>query len=343
VEHAPVARAAVAAREPAATAAAPHLRLGFGTAPLGNLFSTVSDAQAAAALEAALTARIELFDTAPFYGYGLSERRLGAALARAPAARVAISTKVGRRIIEVPGHTPTEGYLVNGFQAEFDYSRAGVLRSFEGSLSRLGRERVDLLLLHDVGRQTHGERHAQLLRQALDEALPAMQALKAQGACRAIGIGVNETEVCLELMPRFPLDCILLAGRYTLLEQTSLASVMAEALRRDVGILIGGAFNSGLLADPRAAGSTYNYAAVDPATLVRAQRLYALCGQHRVDVGAAALQFVLAHPAVIGVVAGMRSAGEVRCALERLRTPIPPSLWDALRAAGLLAPQAPTP
>lgn len=343
VEHARLARAAVTAPRPAAPAAGIRPRLGFGTAPLGNLFSTVSDAQAAAALEAALAAGVELFDTAPFYGYGLSERRLGAALAHAAPDSVAICTKVGRRIIEAPGHTPSEGYRVRDFRAEFDYSRDGVLRSLEGSLARLRRERVDVLLLHDVGRMTHGEQHAAMLRQALDEALPAMQALKAQGACRAIGIGVNETAVCLELMPRFPLDCILLAGRYTLLEQSSLSTVMAEALRRDVGILIGGAFNSGLLADPRAPGSTYNYAAVDASTLVRAQRLYALCGRHRVDVGAAALQFVLAHPAVIGVVAGMRSAEEVRCALERLRAPIAPALWEALREAGLLAREAPTP
>jgi D-threo-aldose 1-dehydrogenase len=343
IEHAALARVALAPVQPLARGAAARARLGFGSAPLGNLFTPVEDAAAEAAIHAALDAGIELFDTAPFYGYGLSERRLGAALARRPPGSVAISTKVGRRLIEAPGHEPSEGYRVSGYRAQFDYSRAAVLESFEGSLTRLRRDRVDLLLLHDIGRATHGDRHAQMLRQALDEALPAMQRLKEMHACRAIGIGVNENAVCLEIMQSFDLDCILLAGRYTLLEQSSLEDVVPEALRRGVGILIGGAFNSGLLAEPHAPGRTYNYEAVDSETLARAQRLYAICAQHAVDVGAAALQFVLAHPAVIGVAVGMRSVAEVRSTLARMDAAIPAQLWQALREAGILRPDAPTP
>jgi len=349
LEHAALARAALRPLQAPHTGQ-PHTRgagapaaLGFGTAPLGNLFERVEDQAADAAIATALDAGIRFFDTAPFYGYGLAERRLGAALARVPAASVAISTKVGRRIVDAPGFRPSEGYLVDGHRAVFDYSRAAVLESFEESLLRLRRDRVDVLLLHDVGRATHGERHSAMLRQALEEALPAMQRLKEMHACRAIGIGVNEAAVCLEIMQAFDLDLILLAGRYTLLEQSSLEDVMAEALRRGVGILIGGAFNSGLLADARTPGRTYNYETVEPPILARAQRIYAICADHGVDVGAAALQFVRAHPAVIGVVVGMRSSEEVRCTLERLEVAIPGELWNALRAAGLLSAEAPTP
>jgi D-threo-aldose 1-dehydrogenase len=317
--------------------------LGMGTAPLGNLFARVSDEAAEGAVAAALSAGIRYFDTAPLYGYGLSERRLGAALSHLPQESIRISTKVGRLIEADAGRTPTEGYLVNGYRAVFDYSRDAVLRSFDESLKRLRRSGVDVLLLHDIGAETHGARHTAIFRQVLDEALPAMQRLKETGACRAIGIGVNESAVCLEMMQRCHLDCILFAGRYTLLEQASLHGVMAQAQRDGTAIIIGGPFNSGLLADQRAPGATYNYVAADAATLARAQRIYDICARHGVDVGAAALQFVLAHPAVASVVVGMRTASEVDSAVARLRAPIEPALWESLRNAGLLLADAPTP
>jgi D-threo-aldose 1-dehydrogenase len=232
---------------------------------------------------------------------------------------------------------PGDGFAVVGAKAVFDYSYDGVMRSFDSSLQRLGVDYIDVLLLHDIGRLTHGEQHLQRLRQALDEALPAMAELKASGACRAIGIGVNEEAICLELMPLFPLDCIMLAGRYTLLEQDGSSGVMDEALRRSVAILAAGPYNSGLLGDARTPGATYNYTSVDPATLVRAQRIYDVCAAERVDVGAAALQFPLAHPAVATVVAGLRSIEEVRSAVARLSAKLPASLWAHLREAGLLA------
>jgi D-threo-aldose 1-dehydrogenase len=225
----------------------------------------------------------------------------------------------------------------------FDYSRDGILRSFESSLKRLRRDRVEVLLLHDVGRDTHGDLHEARLQEALEAALPTMAALKSEGACQAIGIGVNEQAVCLEIMPRFELDYILLAGRYTLLEQESALGVMSEAQRRGVKIIVGGAFNSGLLADPHAPGATYNYRPVDAEMLERARRIYAICAAEQVDVGAAALQFVLAHPAVASVVVGMRSAAEVVSAVERARAKLPGSLWQSLRNAGLLLPEVPTP
>ena len=318
--------------------------LGFGAAAIGNLYTAVTDDTAGAAVEEAYRLGIRLFDTAPYYGYGLSEQRLGYALASLHADDALISTKVGRLIVPgAQGESPDEGFAVSGRRASFDYSRGGVIRSFESSLRRLRRGSVDILLLHDVGRETHGERHEEMLKLALDEALPAMAQLKASGACRAIGIGVNEQQACLEVMARFDLDCILLAGRYTLLEQQGAAQVLAEATRRGVGILVGGPFNSGLLAGPQAPGATYNYRPADAKVLQRARDLYAVCAGEGVDVGAAALQFPLAHPAIVSVIAGMRSPAEVASAVARSRARIPASLWCKLREAELLTVGAPTP
>lgn len=323
--------------------------LGFGAAALGNLYTAVDDAVAHEAVEEALRRGIRYFDTAPYYGYGLSERRLGDALASTPA-DILISTKVGRLIVPTAAGAaaPDDGFAVSGCRAVFDYSRDGVLRSFESSLKRLRRGWVDILLLHDVGRETHGVQHEAMLHQALEEALPAMQYLKSSGACRAIGIGVNEAAACLEILPRFDLDCILLAGRYTLLEphaeaDSPVGAVLSEAQRRGVGILVGGPFNSGLLAGAREPGSTYNYRPAEAGMLERARRIYALCAEAHVEVGAAALQFPLAHPAVASVIAGMRSPEEVSSALARLSAALPRSLWERLRHAGLLAPGTPTP
>lgn len=316
--------------------------LGFGAAPIGNLYVEVGDDEAHAALEAAWRGGIRYFDTAPFYGHGLSERRLGAAFCAWPRAAFAVSTKVGR-VIEADAARSAkvnDGFAVSGSRAVFDYSRDGVRRSFEASLERLRLDRIDILLLHDVGRQTHGARHAEMLAQALDEALPEMARLRDEGLAGAIGIGVNEQEVCLEILPRFDLDCILLAGRYTLLEQQASREVMAEAQRRGVRIIAAGPYNSGLLGDARGPGAMYNYAPVDAQALERARAIYAVCTEAGVDTGAAALQFPLAHPAVATVVAGLRSVAEVESAARRRDAAIAPALWWRLQGAGLLTPDA---
>jgi D-threo-aldose 1-dehydrogenase len=316
--------------------------LGFGAAPLGNLYTRVAEDEVRAALAVAWRNGIRYFDTAPFYGHGLSERRLGEAFAAWPRGEFAVSTKVGR-LIEADAHSDAEannGFAVSGTRAVFDYSRDGVRRSFEASLERLGLDRVDILLLHDVGRVTHGAAHPAVLHQALEEALPEMARLREEGLVGAIGLGVNEQEVCLEILPRFPLDCIMLAGRYTLLEQQDSRELMDEAQRRGVKILVAGPYNSGLLSDARGPGTTYNYAPVDAATLARAREIYALCAEQGVDVGAAALQFPLAHPAVATVVAGMRTAAEVESAAIRRGAEIPPTFWRRLQAAGILPADA---
>jgi D-threo-aldose 1-dehydrogenase len=293
---------------------------------------------AQAAVHQALQGGIRYFDTAPFYGYGLSEKRLGRALGGRPRDSFVVSTKVGRCIepdVEAK-ESSNDGFAVAYGRAVFDYSRAGVQRSFEGSIQRLGIEHVDLLLLHDIGRRTHGDLHAEVMRQALDEALPVMAELRRSGAVAAIGVGVNEQAVCLELLPRSDLDCIMLAGRYTLFEQRESEELLAQAHARSVKVIVAGPYNSGLLADSRGPGGTYDYRPANASTLERARKIYEQCSLEGVDVGAAALQFPLAHPAVASVVAGQRSAEEVASAIERLNARIPASLWARLKDVGLI-------
>jgi D-threo-aldose 1-dehydrogenase len=312
-------------------------RLAFGGAPSGNLYASVDDEAAALTISRAWLRNIRHFDTAPYYGYGLSESRLGAALSGVPRKSFSLSTKVGRLIeTDAQQTSHADGFIVDGSRARFDYSRDGVMRSVEASLKRLRTDHIDILLLHDIGALTHGLHHATLLRQALDEALPAMEALRAQGVCGAIGLGVNEEDVCLEVMPRFSLDVIMLAGRYTLFEQAHSKLVMTQAMARGVAILAAGPYNAGLLGSPDGPGSFYDYAPADQAILERARRFYDILGRTHTDVGAAALQFPLAHPAVASVVCGLRSVAEVDTASERMQTPVPAEAWRALRDAGLL-------
>lgn len=320
-------------------------RLSFGGAPIGNLYAGVAEGDAIGAVQHAWRLGIRHFDTAPYYGYGLGETRLGAALAGLPRTDYSLSTKVGRLLQDADDgqSAPHDGFAVSGRQAVFDYSRDGILRSVESSLQRLGTDHVEILLLHDIGALTHGARHPAILRQTLDEALPAMAELRSQGVCGAIGLGVNEQEVCLEVMPAFALDVVMLAGRYTLFEQRDSTQLMTEALRRNVAVMVAGPYNSGLLGADDAPGATYNYAPADTATRARAQRFYDICGRRGIAVGAAALQFPLAHPAVATVVCGLRSPAEVDSAVQRINTPLHPALWDELRQAGLLDACASTP
>ena len=320
-------------------------RLSFGGAPIGNLYAGVTESDAIETVQHALQSGVRHFDTAPYYRYGLSETRLCAALAGVPRSDYSLSTKVGRLLLDADASQPApdDGFAVSGRQAVFDYSRDGVMRSLESSLRRLRTDHVEILLLHDIGALTHGVRHSAVLRQALDEALPAMAELRSQGVCKAIGLGVNEQDVCLQVMPEFALDVIMLAGRYTLFEQRHSAPLMAEAVQRNVAVMAAGPYNSGLLGADDAPGATYNYAPADAATRARAQRYYDLCSRLGTTVGAAALQFPLAHPAVATVVCGLRSPGEVDSAVRRMQAPLPPALWEELRQSGLLDAGASTP
>jgi len=332
------------AGQPATPHDAPLSPLAFGGAPVGNLYSEVDEAEALLAIRHAWEGGIRHFDTAPYYGFGLSESRIGNVLSGMPRTSFTISTKVGRLIEDAAGHRgQDDGFAVDGRAARFDYTRAGIRRSLETSLRRLHLDRVDLLFLHDIGALTHGDRHPQVLAQALDEALPEMARMREEGLVGAIGLGVNEEAVCLEVMPRFPLDAIMLAGRYTLFEQDASKAVMERAAATGVAVLVAGPYNSGLLGSDAGPGSTYNYAPASAAILARAQRFYDVCRRTGADVGAAALQFPLAHPAVSAVVCGLRSTSEVDAALRRQSASVPPGTWAALRDEGLIDPTVPTP
>jgi D-threo-aldose 1-dehydrogenase len=322
--------------------------LGLGTAPLGNLYRTISDAAARETLDTAIELGIGYFDTAPYYGFGLSERRVGEALRGQ--ADVVISAKAGRLLKPAP-HVDTagerHGFLSPmPFEPEFDYSHDGILRSHEQSLQRLGLARIDILLIHDIGRQTHGAAHADKLAQLIhDGGLKALRRLRDEGAVSAIGIGVNEVEICLNLMDRADLDVLLLAGRYTLLEQGAIDELLPRSIKEGVSVVIGGPFNSGILATGVSAPGTprYNYSPAPAAIRERASRLEAVCASHGVPLVAAALQFPLAHPAVSSVIPGFASAAEVRAGVSHFQTPIPAELWADLQSEGLIDPRAPVP
>ena len=322
--------------------------LGFGGAGIGNLYRELSDADAAAAVHESFASGARYFDTAPYYGFGLSELRLGAAL-RGEGSPAVISTKVGRTLQATgpqDARVGREGYFSpRPFAPVFDYGYDAVMRSHAESLERLGVPRVDILLCHDIGRLTHGGRHDQRVREFVDGGYRAMRELKAEGAVRAIGLGVNESEVCVELLQSCEFDCILLAGRYTLLEQPALEALLPLCLRRNVSIICGGPFNSGILAagSRAAASSHYNYAPPPPAVLERVRALESACDEFAVPLPAAALQFPLAHSAVATVVAGCVNGDEARAIARMFAHPIPAGFWRALRSRRLVDERAPLP
>lgn len=305
-------------------------RLGMGTAALGNLYRAIDDAQAEAAVAAALAGGIRWFDTAPHYGFGLAEERLGRALGTR--GDVIVSTKVGRLLAPVADPARARHGFVDArpYEPVFDYSADAVWRSLEESRARLRRDRIDILLAHDIGALTHGDRHESRLRQFLDDGWPAMRRLRDEGQVDAIGIGVNEVAICLDLLERIDLDVILLAGRYTLLDRSAAERLLPACASRGVRVLIGGPYNSGILAQPIAEDAPFDYAPAPAAILARARALQATCDRFGVAMPAAALQFPLRHPAVAAVLPGMASAAEVADTLARLATPVDAALWRAL-------------
>jgi D-threo-aldose 1-dehydrogenase len=322
--------------------------LGLGGAGLGNLYRPIEDDTAILTIRWALNEGIDYLDTAPHYGFGLSEKRIGEALSRLDRRSVTLSTKVGRVLSatkNVDASRARHGFYVSEpFEPTFDYSYDGVMRSFDSSLKRLRTETVDILLCHDIGELTHGADHVQRMSEFLNGGYLAMQALRTEGRVRALGIGVNEWEVCSALLPECEMDCVLLAGRYTLLEQSALTEVFELCAQRHVSLIIGGPFNSGILASrSNARDAHYNYETPPPQVVERVQRLERVCSAFGVPVGAAALQFPLAHPRVASVVAGCSSVEEVRQAKEWLAWPIPAELWYSLKDSDLLHPNAPVP
>jgi D-threo-aldose 1-dehydrogenase len=278
----------------------------------------------------------------------LSELRIGRELSGAAPAPV-LSTKVGRRLVPTGPQDPSvgrEGYFSpRPFAPVFDYSYDSIMRSHAESLERLGVPRVDVLLCHDIGRLTHGSSHAARVAEFLEGGYLAMRELRDAGTVRAIGLGVNESEICVELLESCDLDCILLAGRYTLLEQPALEKLLPLCEQRKVSIICGGPFNSGILAAGSRAGSQahYDYSAPPPAVLERVKQLEELCAEFSVPLQAAALQFPLGHPRVASVVAGCASGAEARNCAAMFAHPIPAAFWNALRERGMVDPRAPLP
>ena len=315
-------------------------RLGFGSAPIGNLLREVSEADAQGGLNAAIDAGVRYFDTAPYYGYGLSENRVGRALADKNRDEFVVSTKVGR-LIRAGRRTGKEVFDGDKpfYRANldrccvFDYSYDGVLRSHADSLARLGLDRIDILHIHDP--DDHFD-------EAVNGAFKALDRLRSEGTIQAVSAGMNQWEMLSRFMDHGDFDCFLLAGRYSLLDQTALPEFLPKCLERGVSVILGGVFNSGLLADPQP-GITFNYVAAPQELIDQALRIGKVCERHGVPLKAAALQFPFAHPAVACVLTGVRSAAEFQENERLFRQTIPNDMWRELKAAGLLAEAVPVP
>lgn len=324
--------------------------LGLGGAPLGNLFAPVSDDAADALLQAAVGAGCRSFDTAPHYGNGLSEHRLGRALRAVPRDGIVVSTKVGR-LLHPRADAPRSqnGYeQVLPFVQSWDFSASGVRRSVEDSLQRMGLARLDVVYIHDCDAGVHGtDAYPRILRQVVDEALPALRRLRDEGLLRHIGLGVNDVQVCLDVLRQTDLDCLMLAGRYSLIDHSALPALLPLCAARGVRLALGGVFNSGILATGvrTAAGQPlrFNYAPATAQWVERVAAIEAVCEAHGVPLRAAALQFPLAHPAVETVVLGVAEPAHWEDARRMMAHPVPAAFWAALRARGLLPDAAPVP
>ncbi|MFI6885289.1 aldo/keto reductase [Streptosporangium canum] len=304
---------------------------GFGAAPIGNLFTAVGDDEARAAVDAAYDAGFRLFDTAPHYGLGLSERRLGAALAGRPRDSYTLSTKVGRLLVPAPTGGPAgrddQGFDVPAdLRRVWDFSRDGVRRSLKESLERLALDAVDIVLIHDP--DDHWE-------QAVSEAYPALAELRDQGVVKAVGVGMNQSEMLARFVRETGVDLVMLAGRHTLLDQSGEEELLPLCQERGVSVVAAGVFNSGLLATHDPSG-TYDYAPAPAPLLARARRIAAVCESHGVTLPQAALAFPLRHPAVVSVVVGARSAAEVARNAALTARPVPEDLWAELAAEDLI-------
>jgi D-threo-aldose 1-dehydrogenase len=317
-------------------------RLGLGTAPLGGLFTPVRDDDAAATVDAARDGGLRLFDTAPLYGYGNAERRLGRALAGRPRTEFAVATKVGRLLREPSADRSWELDTTQEFEGEpfykdtgaalpvFDFSYDGALRALDESLTRLDLDRVDIVHVHDP------DDHVQ---QAIDGAYPALIKLRDEGVIGAVGLAIDHCEPAVQILRAVDLDCVLIAGRWTLLDQNAASALLPLADARGVAIIAAGVFNSGVLADPTAPNATFDYIPSAPAITAKAQEMAVVCARYDVPLKAAALQFPYRHPAVAAVVTGARTPAELTENATLVDLPIPDQLWaDLAVECGVRAP-----
>lgn len=322
--------------------------LGFGAAPIGNLYQAVSNDDARDSVRAAIKAGIRFFDTAPFYGFGLSETRLGDILSEDKLREsVILSSKVGR-LLEPVENAAHERYGFVGAPAlepVFDYSYDAVMRSFEESCKRLRTDHIDVLLAHDLGPLTHGDDHERHYQTFMDHGYRAMHELRAAGVVGAIGIGANEWQICERAMTDADFDTFLLAGRYTLLEQSACNSFLPGCAQRNISVVVGGPFNSGILASGVSGKGPfyYNYAPASEQIIARVRILELICKAYQVSLPAAALQFAAAHPQVASVIAGFANAEQCQQAVQLMNQSIPDEFWQTLRAKGLLHEAAAVP
>ena len=319
--------------------------LGFGTAPLGDLFVQLDDRIAIATVERAFELGINLLDTSPLYGHGLAEHRCGTAIRRARRDQIVLCTKVGRWMDPLHGAGDHSGFVGgHPHRAVVDYSYDGTMRSVEQSLLRLGTERLDLLLIHDVDIWTHGrEAIEDRFREAMAGAYVALDRLRSEGVVSGIGVGVNEAEMCVRFAQAGSFDVMLLAGRYSLLEQPALKGFLPLAQQRCISVLLGGVFNSGILATGAVSGAKYNYRDAPPEILAKVAKIERVCAVYGIALPTAALHFALGHPAVASVVLGAQSPQEVERNVAALSTDVPAGLWSDLKAAHLLDAEAPVP
>ncbi len=319
--------------------------LGFGTAPLGDLFVRLPDDIAIATIERAFALGINLLDSSPLYGRGLAEHRCGTALRRVSREEIVLCTKVGRWMD--PFHLPADDSGFVGGQphrAVFDYSFDGTMRSVEQSLLRLGVDRIDLLLIHDVDVWTHGrDAIEQRFREAMSGAYIALDKLRGEGVINGIGVGVNEADMCVRFAQAGSFDTMLLAGRYSLLEQPALTEFLPLARDRGIAVMLGGVFNSGILATGAVSGAKYNYRDAPPQVLKKVAEIARICAAHNVALPTAALHFALGHPAVASLVIGGQAPQEVERNVAALSSKVPAALWSDLKAEHLLDADAPVP
>ena len=312
---------------------------GFGGASMGNMYTVAHDDAAVKAIRSAHKAKVRYFDTAPMYGFGKSERLYGSVLKDQPRDSFVLSSKVGRLIVAgkpTPESEDTCFVEIDNAYSIFDYSRDGVLRSLEESRKRLGIERIDIVYIHDPDVNDS-------FKQALEEAFPALADLKSQGIIGAIGAGMNQAEMLCEFAKNADFDCFLLAGRYTLLDQIALQELLPLCQQKNISIVIGGAYNSGILATGAVEGAHYNYAPAPPEIMEKTRNIETVCARFNIPMKAAALQFPFGHPTVVSNIPGVKTKERFEENLSLFTYPIPADFWAALKEEKLLVPEAPVP
>lgn len=320
--------------------------MGYGAAPIGNFLRPIDEETSWKMINNAYDAGLNYFDTAPMYGHGLSEARVGEALRWRERDSFIVSSKVGRILKPAPRNEIDFTPWVNAlpFEVEFDYSYDGTMRSYEDSMQRLGIERYEIAFIHDIDVFTHGETAQKIhFETAMNGAYKALLRLREEGILKAIGVGVNEWQVCRDALKRGDFDCFLLAGRYTLLEQDALDEFLPLCQKREAAVVLGGGYNSGILATGAVEGAKYNYSPAPETIMAKVRKIEEVCRDHKITLAAAALQFVLAHPAIPTVIPGTRSVEQLQNNLNLIEEAIPSDFWQSLKSKALLREDAPTP